>query len=72
TYAAAVGRAQLAAARDPADPGTVRHATGTGIRGLIPLQAALIARTGRAPALAGALLAAGPLARLASKVVSPT
>jgi 4-hydroxybenzoate polyprenyltransferase len=69
-YAATVGRAQLAAARTPDAP-TVRHATGTGIRGIIPLQAGLLARA-NAPALAAALLSLGPLARLASKVVSPT
>ncbi len=70
TYAASVGRAQLAAVRDPSAP-TVGRATGAGIRGMIPLQAALIARTG-AVGLAAGILAAGPLARLASKVVSPT
>jgi 4-hydroxybenzoate polyprenyltransferase len=73
-YAATVGRVQLAAVRNPADATTVRHATGAGVRGVIPLQAALIARTGTpgAPTLAATLLALGPLARLASKVVSPT
>lgn len=69
-YAASVGRAQWAAARSP-DAATVRRATGTGIRGLIPLQAALTARTGALAVTAG-VLAAGPLAKLASKVVSPT
>jgi hypothetical protein len=69
TYAASVGRAQLAAATSP-DAGTVRRATGTGIRGMIPLQAALVA--GRSPLVALGLLAAGPAVRAASKVVSPT
>ncbi|HEU4544288.1 MAG TPA: UbiA family prenyltransferase [Jiangellaceae bacterium] len=70
TYAVTVGRAQ-AAAMDRPDGSTARRATGAGIRGLIPLQAALIARAG-ALGLAGALMAAGPIAKLASKVVSPT
>lgn len=69
-YAVTVGRAQAAAVSRPDAP-TVRSATGAGIRGLIPLQAALTARAG-AIGLAGALLAAGPVAKLASKVVSPT
>ena len=69
-YAVTVGRAQAAAVSRPDAP-TVRSATGAGIRGLIPLQAALTARAGAA-GLAGALLAAGPVAKLASKVVSPT
>ena len=70
TYAVTVGRAQTAAIDQP-DAATVRTATGAGIRGLIPLQAALAARAGSAW-LAGALLAAGPVAKLTSKVVSPT
>ncbi|WP_028659404.1 SCO3242 family prenyltransferase [Nocardioides insulae] len=69
TYAATVGRAQAAAVHTP-DAGTVRRATGAGIRGMIPLQAALLAR--RAPLAALGLLAAGPVAKRASKVVSPT
>ncbi|MEI7058357.1 UbiA family prenyltransferase [Nocardioides sp. CCNWLW239] len=69
TYARSVGSAQLAAASSP-DAGTVRRATGAGIRGMIPLQAALVAR--RSPLVAMALLAAGPIAKAASKVVSPT
>lgn len=69
TYGATVGRAQVAAAGSP-DAGTVRRATGAGIRGMIPLQAALVART--APVAALALLAAGPVVRAASRVVSPT
>jgi 4-hydroxybenzoate polyprenyltransferase len=70
TYAVTVGRAQVAAMDRP-DAATVRRATGAGIRGLIPLQAALAARAGAAW-LAGTLLAGGPLAKLASRVVSPT
>ncbi len=69
-YGATVGAAQKAAADRPDGP-TVRRATGAGIRGLIPLQAALTARAG-AVGQAGALAAAGPVARLAAKVVSPT
>ncbi|GAA5123819.1 SCO3242 family prenyltransferase [Haloechinothrix salitolerans] len=70
TYVGTVGRAQARAARNP-DAATVRTATGAGVRGVIGLQAALVAGTG-AIGLAGGLLAAGPVARLASKVVSPT
>ena len=43
-----VGRAQAAAIAAP-DAGTVRRATGAGIRGMIPLQAALAARGRLAP-----------------------
>ena len=70
TYAVTVGRAQAAAAERPDGP-TVRRATGAGMRGLIPLQAALTARTG-AVAAAGVLVTMGPVARSAAKVVSPT
>ena len=69
-YALGVGRAQLAAFRSP-DAGTVRRATGSGIRGLIPLQAALTAGSG-APLPALGLVLAAPLARAASRAVSPT
>lgn len=69
TYATSVGSAQLAAVSSP-DAGTVRRATGAGIRGMIPLQAALVAR--RSPLAAVGLLVAGPIAKAASKVVSPT
>lgn len=69
TYGTVVGRAQVAAVAAP-DAGTVRRATGAGIRGMIPLQAALVAD--RAPRLALGLLAAGPVVRAASKAVSPT
>jgi 4-hydroxybenzoate polyprenyltransferase len=70
TYAVTVGRAQAAAAERPDGP-TVRRATGAGVRGLIPLQAALTARTG-AVAAAGVLMTMGPVAKVAAKVVSPT
>ncbi|HEX6517677.1 MAG TPA: UbiA family prenyltransferase [Nocardioidaceae bacterium] len=70
TFAGQVARAQAAAAFRP-DAQTVRRATGVGIRGMLPLQAALTARTG-AVRTAAALLGMGPLVRAASKVVSPT
>jgi 4-hydroxybenzoate polyprenyltransferase len=70
TYAAAVGTAQARAIRSP-DAGTVRTATGAGIRGMMPLQAALLAAHG-APRTALGLIAAGPVARAATSVVSPT
>jgi 4-hydroxybenzoate polyprenyltransferase len=70
TYAAAVGTAQARAIRSP-DAGTVRTATGAGIRGMMPLQAALLAAYG-APRTALGLIAAGPVARAATSVVSPT
>jgi hypothetical protein len=67
-YAGAVGGAQLAAARDPR-PATVRCAVGAGVLGVIPLQAALLARAGgRGPALAVAAL--WPAARRLSRRVS--
>ena len=69
-YAAAVARAQLAAVRSP-DARTVRTATGAGIRGLVPLQAALLAGQGASRTAAG-LLALGPVLRAASRKVSPT
>jgi 4-hydroxybenzoate polyprenyltransferase len=69
-YPAAVGRAQLAAARQPA-PATVQRAVGAGILGLIPLQAGLLAANGsnRLGAAVGALW---PVARRLSRRVSPT
>ncbi|MGH3356981.1 MAG: SCO3242 family prenyltransferase [Nocardioidaceae bacterium] len=70
TYAATVGRAQAQAAQSP-DATTVRAATGSGVRGAIPLQAALTARAGSVGA-AVAVVAAGPVARAASRVVSTT
>ncbi|MFC6853286.1 SCO3242 family prenyltransferase [Aquipuribacter hungaricus] len=69
-YALTVGRAQAAAYRSP-DAGTVRRATGSGVRGVIPLQGALTAGAGSPLAGLGLVLAA-PLARAASRVVSPT
>lgn len=70
SYAFTVGRAQAAAVRSP-DAGTVRKATGTGIRGMVPLQAALVAGGG-AVAAAAALMAAVPALRAAAKGISPT
>jgi 4-hydroxybenzoate polyprenyltransferase len=70
TYAATVGRAQWRAAQRP-DAATVRSATGAGVRGVIPLQAALTARAGSVGTSAG-LVAMGPAARAAAKVVSTT
>ncbi len=70
TYAFTVGRAQAAAAASP-DAVTVRRATGTGIRGMVPLQAALVAGGG-AVATAVGLMAAGPALRAAAKGISPT
>ena len=69
-YAWTVGRAQARAVSTP-DASTVRTATGAGIRGMIPLQAALAARGG-APMVGLGLLAMGPLAKAAARVVSPT
>lgn len=70
TYAVTVGGAQAAAART-GDAADVRAATGAGIKNLVWLQAALVAGR-QSPAAAAALLATGPVARLAMKVVSPT
>lgn len=69
-YAATVGRAQRSAVQNP-DAANVRAATRRGIHGLVPLQAALVARRGKIKT-AASLLAAGPLLRAAAKVVSPT
>ncbi|GAB2975509.1 SCO3242 family prenyltransferase [Saccharothrix stipae] len=70
TYAVTVGRAQLAAVRDPG-AGTVRSATRTGIHGMVPLQCALVARGG-SPAVAAGLALVLPLARALSRKVGPT
>ena len=70
SYAATVGRAQAEAVRTP-DAVTVRRATGTGIRGMVPLQAALVAGGGAVGAALG-LTVAGPLLRAAAKGISPT
>jgi 4-hydroxybenzoate polyprenyltransferase len=69
-YAGSFGGAQLAAARDPR-PATVQRAVGAGVLGLIPLEAALLARGG-APRLAAGLAALWPVARRLSRRVSPT
>jgi hypothetical protein len=69
-YAAAVGTAQAKAVSDPT-AGTVRAATGAGIRGMVPLQAGLLAGSD-APRTAVALLAAAPAAKVASRKLSPT
>jgi 4-hydroxybenzoate polyprenyltransferase len=69
-YAVLVGRAQLGAVRDPS-AAKVRKATGTGILGMVPLQAALAARAGSIPA-AVAVVAAMPIAKALSRKVSST
>ncbi|TVT48884.1 4-hydroxybenzoate polyprenyltransferase [Amycolatopsis rhizosphaerae] len=69
-YALTTGKAQFDAVRDPAAH-RVRHAVGSGIHGMIPLQAGLIARTG-AWRTALAVAAAYPLARFLGRKVSPT
>jgi 4-hydroxybenzoate polyprenyltransferase len=70
TYAVTVGRAQLAAVRDPG-AGAVRSATKTGIHGMVPLQCALVARGG-SPAVAAGLALVLPLAHKLSRKVGPT
>jgi UbiA prenyltransferase family len=60
-YAGALGRAELAAARDPS-PAWLQRAVGTGVLGLMPLEAAMLAGTGQAAA-AAVVAAAWPLAR---------
>ncbi|MFJ2865570.1 SCO3242 family prenyltransferase [Kitasatospora sp. NPDC087314] len=69
-YLLAAGASQLAATVRP-DAAHLRRAVGAGIHAMIPLQAALIARTGSVRA-ALSLLAAYPLARGLSRKVSPT
>nr|WP_306316711.1 MULTISPECIES: UbiA family prenyltransferase [unclassified Streptomyces] len=69
-YATTVLRPLLHAALNPSPPLTQR-AVGAGIRGLVPLQAALAARSG-APATALATLALVPPARRFAKKVSVT
>ena len=69
-YAGSVGRAQAAAVSDPGAV-TARRATVAGIRGMVPLQSALVASAGEA----GAALALGALswaARSATRKGSPT
>lgn len=70
TYAATVAVPQLDAVRHPT-AAQVRRAVGAGILGLLPLQAALAARSGSVIAAASAI-AAFPLARRLSRKVSPT
>ncbi|MER5263879.1 SCO3242 family prenyltransferase [Actinosynnema sp. NPDC002837] len=70
TYAVTVGRAQLAAVRDPG-ASTVRSATKNGIHGMVPLQCALVARSG-SPAVAAGLALVLPLARKLGRKVGPT
>ena len=69
-YAATVGWAQSGAVRDPTS-GPVRRAVGAGILGLMPLQAALLARAGSARAALPVALAF-PLARRLSRRVAAT
>jgi 4-hydroxybenzoate polyprenyltransferase len=69
-YAGLVGRAQLDAVREPT-AARVRAATGTGILGMAPLQAALTARAGSLPA-AAAVVAAVPLGKALFRRTSAT
>ncbi|MFF5970941.1 SCO3242 family prenyltransferase [Streptomyces sp. NPDC012769] len=69
-YARTPATSLLHAALHPSPPLTQR-AVGAGIRALIPLQAALAARSG-APATALTVLALAPLARALARKVSPT
>ena len=69
-YASSVGRAQAAAVGDPGAT-TARRATVAGIRGMVPLQSALVASAGEA----GTAVALGALswaARSATRKGSPT
>jgi 4-hydroxybenzoate polyprenyltransferase len=69
-YASSVGRAQAAAVGDPG-ASTARRATVAGIRGMVPLQSALVASAGEA----GTAVALGALswaARSATRKGSPT
>lgn len=69
-YVAGVGKAQLAAARNPS-AAQVRAATVAGIHGMVPLQAGIGARHGASRA-AVALTTVLPLARRLARKVSPT
>jgi hypothetical protein len=60
-YAATLGRAQQKAVRDPS-PVSFQRAVGTGVLGLMPLEAGLLAAAGPLPA-AVAVAAAWPVAR---------
>lgn len=69
-YASSVGRAQAAAVTDPG-AATARRATVAGIRGMVPLQSALVASAGEAVA-ALALGALSWVARSTTRKGSPT
>ncbi|GGX02672.1 hypothetical protein GCM10010321_16900 [Streptomyces chartreusis] len=69
-YLGAYGSAQVRALREPS-AGNVQRAVGAGILGLMPLQAALIARGG-SPRVAAALGVVHPLARRLARRISPT
>ncbi|GAB3701891.1 SCO3242 family prenyltransferase [Nocardiopsis oceani] len=69
-FAATVGLVQCRALAEPVAE-NARSATGVGIRGMIPLQAALLSRYG-APGTACALAVGAPVAAKASKAVSVT
>ncbi|WP_432192229.1 UbiA family prenyltransferase [Streptomyces sp. bgisy027] len=69
-YLGAYGTAQIRAVREPSAD-NVQRAVGAGILGLMPLQAALIARGG-APRAAAALGIVHPLARRLARRISPT
>ncbi len=69
-YVLAAGAAQLTATVRP-DAAHLKRVVAAGIHAMIPLQAALTART-RSPRAALPLLAAYPLARRLSRKVSPT
>lgn len=70
TYVVTVAGPQADAVQQPT-AGRVRRAVGAGILGLMPLQAALVARAGSVVA-AAPVVAALPLARRLSRKVSPT
>ncbi|MGW0709500.1 SCO3242 family prenyltransferase [Streptomyces sp. NPDC002643] len=69
-YLGTYGAAQARAVREPSGE-NVRRAVGAGILGLMPLQAALTARSG-APVAAAALGIVHPLARRLARRISPT
>jgi 4-hydroxybenzoate polyprenyltransferase len=69
-FARSVVPAQAAAAREP-DAKNIRSAVGAGIHGLVPLQAAWVARAG-APRLGAGLALAFPLVKALAKKVSST
>ncbi|RJK97227.1 SCO3242 family prenyltransferase [Vallicoccus soli] len=69
-YAATALPAQRAALREPTGP-VVRRAVGAGLQALVPLQAALTARSGRYAA-AVALLASAPVGRALVRRVAAT